>query len=243
MYAEKFESGAGIARSPVSSLKLGERFSLPSSIAQPPLRTSEVLCEFARSRTAERVTVGEIVEALGDRGIGVVIAIFAIPNTLPSTVPFGNVLTGIPVILFAAQLMFGMERLYLPGFIARRSIDTAFFKSWTPRVGRLLAWFERLLRPRLLVMTTSNAERAIGILCVLLSIVSTLPIPFGHQLPALGIMLIGLGLIERDGLALLIGSLIGIVGMTLLGLALFGLYHGAQHLMHNHAMRHWLHLH
>jgi hypothetical protein len=67
-----------------------------------------------------------------------------------------------------------------------------------------------------------------------LSIASTLPIPFGHQLPALGIMLIGLGLIERDGLALLAGTLIGAVGVLLLGLALFGLAHGAYHLMHWH---------
>src|SRR5258706_8358140 len=150
-----------------------------------PLRTSALLSEFARTRTAERVSVGEIVAALGDRGLGVMIAIFALPNILPSTVPFGNVLTGIPVIVFAVQLMLGMERLALPRFLSRLSIATSFFKAWAPRVAKLLAWFEALLRPRYGAMTSANAERAIGVLCMLLSIVSTLPIPFGHQLPAL----------------------------------------------------------
>lgn len=199
-----------------------------------PTRTSEVLCAFAQSRTSDRVSIGEIVDALGDRGLGVLLAAFAIPNVFPSTIPFGNVLTGIPVILISAQLMMGMERLYLPRFIAQRTISTAFLKAWTPRVTRLLAWFERLLRPRFSYMTQADAERAIGTLCMVLSIATTLPIPFGHQLPALGIMLIGLGLIERDGLALLAGTLIGLVGVALLGFALFGLVNGAHLLMHLH---------
>jgi len=206
--------------------------------APPPTRTSELLCAFANSRTQDRVSIGEIVEALGDRGLGVILAAFAVPNVLPSTVPFGNVLTGIPVIVIAAQLVMGMERLYLPPFLARRTISTAFIKAWTPRVTRLLAWFERLLRPRFPAMTNADAARAIGMLCLVLSIATTLPIPFGHQLPALGIMLIGLGLIERDGLALLAGTLIGLAGVLLLALALFGLAHGAHHLMHLHQGRH-----
>src|SRR5882672_4264733 len=61
-----------------------------------PTRTSALLREFALSLTGERVSIGDIVAALGDRGLGVLIAIFALPNILPSTVPFGNVLTGIP---------------------------------------------------------------------------------------------------------------------------------------------------
>jgi len=205
-----------------------------------PARTSEILREFARTRTGERVSIGEIVAALGDRGLGVLIAIFAVPNVFPSTVPFGNVLTGIPVILFAVQLMLGVERTILPGFIARRNISTEFLRSATPRVAGLLAWFERLLKPRLPIMTSLQAERAIGILCMGLSIVSTLPIPFGHQLPALGIMLIGLGLIERDGLAMLAGSILGAVGILILGLLVIGIVHGAHKYLHIHSLKHWL---
>ena len=208
--------------------------------AARPSRTSEMLKEFARSRTGERVSVGEIVAALGDRGLGVLIAIFALPNVFPSTVPFGNVLTGIPVILFAVQLMLGVERTILPGFIARRTISTEFLKDAVPRVAALLAWFESLLRPRLPFMTTPKGERFIGILCMLLSIVSTLPVPFGHQLPALGIMLIGLGLIERDGLAMLAGAALGAVGIVTLALLIVGIVHGAHKYLHFHSLRYWL---
>ena len=78
---------------------------------------------FAATVTRERVSVGEIVAALGDRGLGVLIAIFAIPNMLPSAVPFGNTVVGIFPLIFAVHLACGFDRLMLPAFVANRSIN------------------------------------------------------------------------------------------------------------------------
>ena len=201
-----------------------------------PTRTSELLREFALSLSGERVSIGDIVAALGDRGLGVLIAIFALPNILPSTVPFGNVLTGIPPLIFAVHLALGVDRLILPGFIARRSIRTTSMKALVPRVAGVLSWFERLLEPRLPGVTAVRSERLIGIICIVLAVVSTLPIPFGHNLPALGLVLIGLGLIERDGLAIILGSAIGLIGAVLLGLVIFGLATGLRFIIHAHGV-------
>ena len=205
-----------------------------------PTRTSELLRGFAKSLTSERVSVAEIVDALGDRGLGVLIAIFALPNILPSTVPFGNVPTGIPVIVFAVQLLLRVPHLVLPGFIGRRTISTSTFQALAPRVAAVLHWFERLLQPRLAGVTRPGPEHIIGVVCLVLSIMSTLPIPFGHNLPALGLVLIGLGLIERDGLAIIVGSTIGLLGTLLVGLVLFGVAHGVTQFMHVHHLKHWL---
>jgi hypothetical protein len=197
-------------------------------------RTSDLLREFADSLTAERVTVADIVAGLGDRGLGVLLAIFALPNILPSTVPFGNVATGLPPLIFAVQLMLGVELLILPNFIAKRTVGTKMLKAMAPRIASVLSWFERLLTPRLPWVTVSRAEHIIGAICIVLALVSTLPIPFGHNLPALGLVLIGLGLIERDGLAILIGAAIGLLGTLILGLVIFGLAHGLSFIIHAH---------
>ena len=100
----------------------------------------------------------------------------------------------------------------------------------------MLSWFERLLTPRLEWVTGQRAERFIGIVAIVLALVSTLPIPFGHNLPALGLVLIGLGLIERDGLAILIGAAIGLIGSILLGLVIFGVAHGLSFIIHAHGI-------
>jgi hypothetical protein len=199
-----------------------------------PTRTSDLLRAFAQSLTNDRVSLAEIVSGLGDRGLGVLIAVFALPNILPSAVPFGNVATGFPPLIFAIQLALGVDHLILPRFIARRTVGTHWLRAIAPRVASVLSWFERLLTPRVEWVTGPRAERIIGIIAIVLAMVSTLPIPFGHNLPALGLVLIGLGLIERDGLAILMGAAIGMAGSILLGLVIFGLAHGLSFIIHAH---------
>jgi len=196
-----------------------------------PTRTSALLRDFANAVTRDRVTVGEIVGALGDRGLGVLIAIFAIPNILPSVVPFGNVVVGIFPLIFAIHLACGFDRLMLPAFVANRSITAKTFKTMVPRVAAVLSWFERLLKPRFPAVTGPYIERVIGILCVALALITIIPIPLAHNLPAVALVLIGLGLIERDDAAILIGTAIGVVGTLVYALVLFGVATGLQFLL------------
>ena len=194
-----------------------------------PDRTSQLLRDFAETLTAERVSLAEIDRGLGDRGLGVLMAIFAVPNIFPSTVPFGNVITGIPMILLAVHLVLGWRQLVLPGFLARRSIGAQTLKSFAPKLASVLAQVEPLLKPRLAPMSSPMAERIIGVIALVLSILSALPIPFGHMVPALALMVIGLGLIEHDGAAILLGTLLGLMGVVVFALVLFGLAKGLNH--------------
>lgn len=191
-----------------------------------PPRTSQVLRDFASSLTAPRTSVAKIVSALADRGLGVLIAVFALPNIFPSTIPFGNSVTGIPVVVFALQLMLGMQHLLLPDAIGRLSVRSSVVKAVAPRVAGLLARIEGLLRPRQAWVTGAMAERVVGGVCLLLAVVSVIPIPLAHNLPAFGLLLAGLGLIERDGIAILAGLAIGLFGVVLLLLVVFGLAEG-----------------
>lgn len=196
-----------------------------------PEKTSQLLRQFAAQLGGERVSLEDVVASLGDRGLGVLMAIFAVPNIFPAPVPFGNVIFGIPVIILAVHLMLGWPRLVLPKSIARRSIGASVLKSITPQLAGMLARIEPLLKPRLPVVSTPAAERVVGLICVVLSILSALPIPFGHMVPALALMVIGLGLIEHDGVAILLGAALGIAGVLVFGLVVFGLAHGLSHLI------------
>ena len=207
----------------------------PSEPASPsgarPEKTSQLLRQFSENLGSERVTFADVVASLGDRGLGVLMAIFAVPNIFPAPIPFGNVIFGIPVIILAVHLMLGWPRLILPKAIARRSIGAGVLKSITPQLAGMLARIEPLLKPRLPAVSTATAERVIGLICVVLSILSALPIPFGHMVPALALMVIGLGLIEHDGVAILLGAAVGLAGVLVFGLVVFGLASGLSHLV------------
>jgi hypothetical protein len=180
-------------------------------------RTSDIVARVAAQNQAEHITVGQLLEALKDRSFGVIIILFALPNAI---VPIAWVL-GTPILLFAVQLVLGWQKPWLPQFMSRQQISRDTFNKIADYVVRYLRIMERYLKPRWNFLTTDAAERLIGLWMTFLVLVLLVPVPFGNALPAFGISIIAAGLIEKDGLAILVGSLIGLAG-TFYVVALLG---------------------
>jgi Uncharacterized ABC-type transport system, permease components len=66
---------------------------------------------------------------------------------------------------------------------------------------------EALTRPRLHYLTGEIADVVTGLVCVLLALVMALPIPFGDALPGIALVLFAMGMMQRDGVAILLGVL------------------------------------
>jgi len=71
---------------------------------------------------------------------------------------------------------------------------------------------ERLVGPRLIWLTTRRGEQIIGLFAFVLAVVLFLPVPFGNTLPALAIAILALAVLERDGIAAIAGTLVGVSG-------------------------------
>lgn len=178
---------------------------------------SSLLLAFAANFSAERVRVRDITESLGQRSFGFILLIFALPNSLPIIgIPGVSTITGLPMLFVAVQMALGYNRVYLPRWIADSSLATADFQKLIHKVVPSLMRIEKLMRPRISFLTQGSAERWLGAFCVLLAFLLVLPIPFGNLLPALGILFIALGLIERDGVCVLLGIAVGIAAWILL---------------------------
>lgn len=171
---------------------------------------SAVLHALALQTDRERISVGDLLAALGDRASGALLFIFAFPNILP--VPPGtSAILGAPLIFLAAQLLFGRGP-WLPSVVACRSVSHADFATLVRRVAPWLQRAERLLRPRLTLLVGPPFEYVIGAVCLLLALILVLPIPLGNVLPALAISLLALAIVERDGLWMLAG--LGVAGVA-----------------------------
>lgn len=164
---------------------------------------SSTLQALALDDSRERIAVGDLLAALGDRALAALLFVFAVPNVLP--VPPGtSAVLGAPLVFLAAQLAFGL-RPWLPAVITRRTMTRADFAALVRRIGPWLERAERLLRPRAMRLALPPMEYLVGLVCLLLAIVLVLPVPLGNMLPALGISLLALGILERDGLWILAG--------------------------------------
>ena len=196
-----------------------------------PLKLSQVLEKVAAESTAPRISIGDLLRALDGRAFGALILVFAFPNVLPSPPGLAAVL-GLPLIFLAAQLMLG-RKPWLPSFIANRSITREVFVSLITRAVPWIIRAEAMLKQRLWVLVSPVAQRFIGAVFLMLSLVLVLPIPFGNMLPSLAICMLALGLLERDGLWVLAGCVSAVVATTIVGSMAFALIKSAIFLVTN----------
>ena len=181
---------------------------------------SEVLLDLAGDGSGW-LRLGDIVTALGDRGYGILIFILALPSVLPLYIPGVSALFGIPLALIALQMMLGLPRPWLPQALLRRPVRRQEFAKITNRILPWLLRLERLLKPRLPALTSVWAERAIGLLALVLALMLALPIPFTGIPLGAALALMGIGLLERDGLVLMAGVAGGALAVAYSGLATF----------------------
>lgn len=180
----------------------------PDDAVEPRQRFSEVLKDLA-SRPSPTISIGDVLNAFGDRAFGALMLLFAAPNVLPLP-PSMSAVLGAPLLFITAQLMLGRSTLWIPRFICERSISRDFFALLTAKLSPNLHRAERFLRPRLDLLLCPLPERIVGAACLLLAIILFLPIPFGNIPPAFAIAAFALGILERDGLATLVGWLAAI---------------------------------
>jgi hypothetical protein len=113
-----------------------------------------------------------------------------------------------PLLFISAQMMLGMP-VWLPRIVASRSMARGDFAALVARVNPWLEWADRFTAPRLSFMGEAAAQRLIGAFCLVLSIVLVLPVPLGNMLPGIALCLIALGVLERDGLWIAGGVVVG----------------------------------
>jgi hypothetical protein len=175
----------------------------------PPAGASVAIASLARETAGKDVPIGAILAALDDRGFGIFMILFALPNAV---IPGLSFLLGAPVLFIALQLAAGRSEIWLPGFLSRRVLPAALVARIAAYTGRFLRWVERRVQRRWGWLVSAKAERLLGFYIALIAIFLMTPVPFGNALPALGISLMSAGLIERDGKTVAIGILAGLLG-------------------------------
>lgn len=178
-------------------------------------RISTVLLGLRDRLPTERVRIGDVVDALGDHCFGSAVLVLAVPVMLP--VPLGLAFfLAVPILVYTGRVMLGAPVGHLPGWVNRQSVKTdlaaRMIDRTVPRLRRIEPW----LRPRWGLLVGASAELPLAAACFLLSVVAVIPLPLTGWLPGFALLIIGLGLVARDGLAVLAGLALGGVSILVL---------------------------
>lgn len=166
-------------------------------------RLSAILTAIAEAQDKDRISIGDLLEALRHRALGALMFIFAVPTALPMP-PGVSAILGAPLLFLTAQLTLGM-RPWLPRFITQRSLSRVDFSRVVATTVPWLAKAEGVMRPRLIPLARRPAVQLVGLIALCMSIVLFLPIPLGNMLPSIAICIMALGVLERDGVWILFG--------------------------------------
>ena len=192
---------------------------MPDYDYQSDTRTFSRVIEDIGLKGDSRLYLGELINAFGERGFGALMLFFGLLSVAIGIIPGTTTILGLPLLLMGVQLAIRQDQLWLPSWALRRSIERETYRQGVAKVLPRLRKMERLSRPRLSVMTSELSEVLIGIATVLLAIILMLPLWGGNLVPALIISTFGFGLMQRDGLAIVIGwsaiALLGIAGLII----------------------------
>jgi hypothetical protein len=151
------------------------------------------------------IRLERLVDVLRERGNAVAIVLLAAPFIF---LPVPGVSTAFGVVMLGLSLgvMFS-SKPWMPGFVRRREISPSLLTKITGGTRWVLGKTQRFVRPRMQWMTHQRLHWLAGLSLVLCTIAFALPlpIPLNNAPPAIGLVLLALGLAERDGLLTLVG--------------------------------------
>jgi len=177
---------------------------------------SKVLADLRERTATERVSVRDIVDVLGDRGLDLAILVWALPNAVGlGVIPGISAIFGLPQFFVAVQMLWGVDCLWLPVRFLSRSIAGADLRRVIDAAAPRLTRIEHILRPRWLFLSSTAAERVLGLVIAVLAAVQILPIPLSNLPPAVAAALLAIGLIARDGVFVLLGLVIAVGSIAL----------------------------
>ncbi len=178
---------------------------MPDYDYQSDTRSFSQVIEDIGRKGDRKLYLGELVNAFGERGFGALMLFFGLLNIAIGIIPGTTTLLGAPLLLMGLQLIIRMDQLWLPRWALKRWIERSAYRDGVEKVLPRLRKVERLSRPRLPVMTSEVSEVLIGVATVAMAAILVLPIWGGNLVPALIISTFGFGLMQRDGLVVLIG--------------------------------------
>jgi hypothetical protein len=169
-------------------------------------------------KSGSETTVGGLIDAFEAKSFALLFILLLGPSALPA--PTGGVTNVLEVIAFlaAGQLVIGRDRIWLPNRWRRVRLDGPRRERFISRLLRFLRFLERFSRPRAAYLFNYRPSNVLfGVLVIAFTAGAFLAPPFSglDTLPALGVVLLSLGMLLEDVLLALLGVAAGFIGVAL----------------------------
>ncbi|MCR5859103.1 exopolysaccharide biosynthesis protein [Mesorhizobium sp. J428] len=154
------------------------------------------------------ITLRKLLALVGEHGLLFLCALLTIPFLIPVSIPGVSTVFGAAIILVSIGIT--TNRMpWLPDRIMDKEMDAVKLSGILRRGAEVVAKVETYIRPRAQGITGSGiASRINGLALIFAGVLLMAPlglVPFSNTLPAFAILLLAVGMSQRDGLVVLAG--------------------------------------
>ncbi|MBY6200069.1 exopolysaccharide biosynthesis protein [Maritalea mobilis] len=176
--------------------------------SEEAMAISQRLTELANTAEGDEVTLAWILSHLHERAFGLFLLVLALPCCIPFLYGVPQVVA-LPLMFVSVQILMGRTVPWLPQKLAARTVTTASLQNLASRAGPWLRRIEAVSRPRLSALTRRPMDQLVGLALVLFSASILVPLPATNTVPGFAVVIISMGLLQRDGILVTLGSIIG----------------------------------
>lgn len=174
---------------------------------------SKIIFSWQEKEKDKTTTIKDIINEFHHDSILLTLLFFSIPIAVPLPYPPGfTTIIGVPIIFLTIQMIIGSKLVYLPKKVKRFKVKNSLLITMSKKIYPWLVKCEKLVTPRFTFMSCKIAEKILGILCFVSGLFIALPLPFTNAIPAFGVALISFGLLNRDGIVIMLGIIASIFG-------------------------------
>ncbi len=162
-----------------------------------------------------RISLGELIDGMQERAYGFLLLILALPCGLPFVYVLPQIVA-LPMIMLVFQMASGRSTPWLPENLRSRALPIARFLGVVEQAKKYGGWLERLSHARLRFVTSDLGARIVGALLLIPCVSVLVPLPLTNTTPGVAVAIAAVGLIERDGLFVILGTIMGLAWVLLL---------------------------
>jgi hypothetical protein len=178
---------------------------------------SEALEAVLEKVEGDEVSVGQLIDETEGRAHGIVLLTLSVPEAVPM-IGLSAVLA-LPILGIGVVLLVKGGNPPIPRWVRERTFRRKKVDSAIRKVIPALRRVERGSRPRW--PRAASASRVHGLICIAMSVILAIPVPGINALAALAVGAVGLGILQRDGLAIAVAGALATFA-TLGFVAVFG---------------------
>ncbi len=171
-----------------------------TSVVQTLQETAEAL----RGRT---ITIRELLETIGEQGLLLFCSILTLPFMFPISIPGVSTVFGLIITLIGVGVT--LNRVpWLPERLMKRTIKSEHIIPALDKGVNLFERLENFVKPRLGGLSSGAFNRLNGMALTLSAILLLFPlslIPFSNTIPAVAILCLAFGMMQRDGYFIILG--------------------------------------